>query len=234
MFDLHEIENNLLLTDKDITNLIHNEVIREANSKLSWSKKSTINASDLCGCIKALYFKLKGVVPSNPPSYPYSPIVLNIGSTVHSIIERLISPGQTEIPIKCEYMGFNLSMRADAIFNDKVLHEYKTVDSVTNDTECKPDHIKQALIYTYLLNNMFNRKLSHIQIVYIARGKVNVKVFTIEVTDELMAKVQFRLNDQLTILKNCLESNTVPSFECGYCNCNPFCEYKDFCRALSS
>lgn len=39
MFDLHKIENNLLLTKEDIANMIHNEVIREANSKLSWNKK---------------------------------------------------------------------------------------------------------------------------------------------------------------------------------------------------
>lgn len=234
MFELHEIDNNLLLTEQDITNLIHNEVIREANSKLSWSKKNTVSASDLYGCIKALYFKLKGVVPSNPPTYPYSPIVLNIGSTVHSIIERLISPGQIEIPIKCEYMGFNLSMRADAIFNDKVLHEYKTVDSVNTETECKEDHIKQALIYAYLLNTVYNRKLEYIQIIYVARGKVNIKVFNIKITDELMSKVKNRLDHQLGYLKDCLDTNTVPAFDNEYCKCNPFCEYKNFCKSLAS
>ena len=234
MFELHEIDNNLLLTEKDVTNLIHNEVIREANSKLSWNKKSTINASDLCGCIKALYFKLKGVTQSNPPTYPYSPIVLNVGTTIHSIIERLISPGETEIPIKCEYNGFNLNMRADAIYNMKVLHEYKTVDSVTKETECKKDHLVQASIYAYLLNTYYNRQLEYIQIIYIARGKVNVKIFNIKIDNELMNKVKNRLDNQLGYLKDCLDTNTIPAFDCEYCNCNPFCEYKEFCKSLSS
>ena len=234
MFDLHKIENNLLLTKEDIANIIHNEVIREANSKLSWNKKSTINAGDLTGCVKALYFKLKGVTPSNPPTYQYSPIVLNIGTTIHSIIERLVSPGETEIPIRCDYMGFKLNMRADAIYNMRVLHEYKTVDSVTDETLCKKEHLIQSSIYAYLLNTKMNRDLSHIQIIYIARGKVNIKVFNIKIDNDLMTKVKTRLDDQLGYLKNCLDTNSIPSFESKYCECNPFCEYREFCKSLSS
>lgn len=232
-FVLHEISNNLLLNEEDIRNLLHNQVIEDANRNLGL-KKYNVNATDICGCIKALYFKFKNIEPSNPPSYPYSPIVLNVGSVIHTIVEMLLKPEEKEVSIRCSLHGFNLNMRADAIYHNKVLHEYKTIDNIDEKTTCKEDHLKQAVIYTYLLNTYCNRSIEWIQIIYIARGKVNVKVFNIKVTPELMSKVKDRLDRQLSYLRTCLDTNTIPSFENEFCKCSKFCEYYEFCKSLSS
>ena len=232
-FALHEIPNNLLLSEEDIRNLLHNQVIEDANRSIGLTKYN-VNSGDLTGCIKALYFKFKKILPSSPPSYPYSPIVLNTGSIIHEVVERLLKPEEREVSINCKLYDFNLNMRADAIYHDKVLHEYKTIDNIDEKTTCKEEHLKQAVIYTYLLNTYQKRNIEFIQIIYIARGKVNVKVFNIKVTPELMEKVKLRLDKQLGYLRHCLDTNTVPSFESEFCVCNKFCEYSDFCKSLSS
>ena len=125
-------------------------------------------------------------------------------------------------------------MRCDAICYGQLLHEYKTVDTIDEKTKLKDEHLYQAVIYAYLLNKYHYRNISYIQIIYVARGKINIKVFNIEVNDCIMMKVGDRLNKQLRYLKDCLDTYRVPSFENEYCsNDCRFCEYASFCQTLS-
>ena len=126
-------------------------------------------------------------------------------------------------------------MRCDAICYGKILHEYKTVEKIDDDTELKSEHLQQAVIYAYLLNKIHHRNIQYIQIIYVSRGKVGVKVFNIEVNEDIMNKVGNRLNKQLRELKDCLDQYRVPSFDSEYCSKDcKFCEYATFCRCLSS
>lgn len=228
-------DQNKLFTDEGITKRIHNEYLKSEMEKSTWTKKS-INAYDLTGCIKKLYFSLRGISKSDTPNYAYSNIIFGIGNAVHKVLTEAIKPEEVEVSFKTYIIGFELNMRADAICYGKVLHEYKTVDSIDEETKLKEEHLKQAVIYAYLLNKYHNRNIRYVQIVYIARGKVKVKVFDIEINDGIMEKVEQRLQKQLRYLKDCLDKYQIPSFESEYCiktDCR-FCEYATFCRCLSN
>lgn len=235
-YTLHEItDKNTLFTEEGIINRIHNTYLKSEIEKSTWTKKN-INAYDLTGCIKKLYFGLRGISKSDTPQYPYSNIIFGIGNSVHKVLVESIKPEEVEVSFKSYLLGFELSMRCDAICFGKVLHEYKTIDSITEETKLKDEHLKQAVIYAYLLNKYHHRDIKYIQIIYVARGKVNIKVFDIEMNNCIMTKVENRLNKQLGYLKECLDHHKVPSFENEYCgkafDCK-FCEYATFCRTLS-
>ena len=227
-------DQNTLFTSEGITKRIHNAYLESEMEKSTWTKKS-INAYDLTGCIKKLYFGLRGISKTDTPGYAYSDIIFGIGNAVHQVLVDAIKPKESEVSFKSHIIGFELSMRCDAICYGKILHEYKTVDKIDEETVLKEEHKRQAVIYAYLLNKYHNRDIQYIQIIYIARGKVNVKVFTIEMNEVIMNKVEHRLQNQLRYLKDCLDMYKVPSFENEYCSkdCR-FCEYATFCRCLSS
>ena len=234
-FQFHDIpDKKTLFTEESIINRIHNSYLESELKKTSWTKK-TISAGDLTGCIKKLYFKLRGVAYSDTPNYPYSNIIFGIGNAVHKVLTDVIKPDEVEVSFKTYIIGFELSMRCDAICYGKLLHEYKTVDSIDEKTELKKEHEHQAVIYAYLLNKYHHRDIRNIQIIYVSRGKVNIKVFNIEMNDGIMQKVENRLNKQLRYLKTCLDIQRIPSFESEYCSRDcKFCEYATFCRCLSS
>ena len=227
-------DNNTLLTEEGITARLHNNYLKSEEEKDTWAKKS-INASDLTGCIKKLYFKLRGVSYSDTPTYPYSNIIFGIGNVIHKELVEAIKPEESEVSFKSYILGFELNMRCDAICYGKVLHEYKTVDSIDKDTEVKKEHLLQASIYAYLLNKCHYRNIQYIQVIYVSRGKLGVKVFNIEFNDKIYDKVEKRLYAQLRYLKDCLDNKKIPSFENEFCSktdCK-FCEYATFCKTLN-
>ena len=233
---LDEIVDNqkTLFTSDEIIKRIHNEYLKSEIEKSTWIKKS-INAYDLTGCIKKLYFNLRGIRKIDTPTYPYSNIIFGIGNAIHKVVVDAIKPEEIEVSFKSYMFGFELSMRCDAICYGRILHEYKTVDSIDDKTTLKDEHLKQAVIYAYLLNKYHHRHINFVQIIYIARGKVNVKVFNVEMNEGIMSKVEQRLCNQLRYLKYCLDTYRIPSFENEYCSKDcKFCEYATFCRCLSS
>jgi CRISPR/Cas system-associated exonuclease Cas4 (RecB family) len=232
---LDEVSDKKTLFEADeITKRLHNSYLRSEIDKSTWTKKS-ISAYDLTGCIKKLYFRLRGISPSDTPNYPYSNIIFGIGNSVHQALVDAIQPEEVEVSFKSYIIGFELNMRCDAICYGKILHEYKTVEKIDDDTELKPEHLQQAVIYAYLLNKIHHRNIQYIQIIYVSRGKVSVKVFNVEVNEDIMNKVGNRLNKQLRELKDCLDQYRVPSFDSEYCSKDcKFCEYATFCRCLSS
>ena len=237
-YPLHEIDdlNKLLITEEGLRNRIHNDYLVSESGKTNWMKK-TINAYDLTGCIKKLYFSLLGVSKTDAPNYPYSNIVFGIGNSVHKILMETIKPEEQEVSFKSYIIGFELSTRCDAIYHGIVLHEYKTVDNIDEKTEIKKEHEQQASIYAYLLNKYHGRNIKYIQVVYVSRGKVNVKIFTLEMDKKRTDAVENMLHAYLRYLKDCLDTHKVPSWESEYCgksyDCK-YCEYASICQILSN
>lgn len=233
-FPHKQIDDFEFFTDEIVKNKILNLQIDSVNERSTWVKKN-ISAYDLVGCIRKIYFGFKGIPESNAPSYAYSPIIFAIGNAIHEVLEKSLSIQETEVDIKTSIDDFTFSMRCDGILNDKILVEFKTVDTIVSLEKPKPEHLAQAFIYAYFLNKYLKRNIDTIQIVYVARGKIDVKCFKNSITTEMMRLYEKKLTDQLLVLKKCLNDNIAPPSNCRYVSTDcTFCGYKDYCKTLAS
>jgi len=197
-------------------------------------QKKTINAYDLTGCIRKLFYGLKGT-KEEAVVYPYGEIVHGIGNTVHEIMQKRLPSQQNELKIRVENQyEFTLNMRSDILWNDNVVVEVKTIESIPS--KAKDEHVLQALFYAYLLNTYLGYRINLVQLLYVSRGKVDVEIFDVDITEEIMLKVGLRIKEILTIVSAHLKENVPPPMDNKYVstdNCK-FCGFAHACQSRSS
>lgn len=198
-------------------------------------KKKTINAYDLTGCIRKLFYALKNIDEKPPDyAYPYGEIVHGIGNAVHEIIQKRLPSKNNELKIKVEQgFEFVINMRSDILWNDNVVVEIKTIESIPK--EAKKEHILQALFYAYFLNRHFNHNITLVQLLYVSRGKVDVEVFDVEITEDLLNRVDLRIKEIVHTVALHLKEDIAPSMDNPHVNTENcrFCGYAHVCQTRS-
>lgn len=195
-------------------------------------QKSTINAYDLVGCIRKTYYALKGIkeIPNTANPYPYGELVHEMGNAVHEVLQKRLPGDSNELKIKTNNeFDYVVNLRSDMLWNKFVVVEFKTKDVLPKQAEA--EHIVQAFIYAYLLNTYMEHHIELVQIVYVARGKVGIKVFDVPITEEYMQKVGEKIQTYTSALAAYVEKNVAPPMDHKYVitkNCY-FCNYKHEC-----
>lgn len=217
---------------KDYIVSILKEYEREEIYKRTTYDKKTVNAYDLVGCIRKVYYAIKGVeeIP-NPNSYPYGELVTAMGNAVHEILQKRLPSDSDELKIKITDMyDIVINVRTDILWNSEVVVEIKTKDVVPKTAE--PEHIVQAMIYAYLLNKYHGYNIQLVQILYVARGKLDIAVIDIPITEDYMFKVGNKIENFTSSLMTYVEKNLPPPMNHMYVNTKScfFCNYKHECQ----
>ena len=234
-FDYVEVDDSQnYITDDMLRNLFLNKSIARENTTYP---KKTLTAYDLFGCARKLSFRLLSKAPTDAPTYPYSNLAMDIGSATHNLIQNLIWKDNvkqcTEIPIKQKLMGFNLSMKCDGIYKNQTVVEFKTIDDIATIADNpKKDHVEQAMLYAFMLNRFMGYNITAAQIIYVSRGKLDVKCFLYNVSASSMTKVRESLYKKLMLLREVVTKRVLPDMNNEFINLNDctFCSYRSMCK----
>jgi len=206
---------------------------KQREKKSSWTKKN-LNLYDLVGCIRKTYYALKNFEEQEGGYvYPYGEIIHGIGNVIHDCLQNNLSPLQNELKTKINDMSIVISGRVDMLWNNEVLVEIKSIDALPN--EPKKEHMLQALYYVYLINTYMDYDIKVVQMLYVSRGKVGIKIFDVDITPELLQKVGGRLTEWVDELSNYMKLDVPPPRDHKYVvtdSCR-FCGYKDRCESTS-
>lgn len=222
-------ETPQLLTKELIDNALRHLYV----SKINTYKKKTVSISNLVGCIKNVYYLFQGEKQLfKPEMYPYSTCVTSIGNTIHEILQTCgIKYKKVEDSLEVHLHGFKVTGRCDAILNDNVVCEFKSIEALPDQP--KPEHLKQLLIYIHLLNTYVAGKYKIGQLIYFSRGKANVKIFDIEYTQAMDEMVSRFLNGFLIAFDDYLKTGNVPTKYVVKTACD-FCGYYHLCHKSRS
>lgn len=144
----------------DIDTFVKNVVKKSAEkNKAMHFNSSMISAYDIAvECIRTTIFKILNY-PVKDYVDAYLPLQFRaaLGSAVHDYIQSN-SGIFTELECSMRVPSKKLSCRLDALINDNVLVEIKSVpysdySKIVNSRSPKDDHFLQAILYRYLLNN---------------------------------------------------------------------------------
>ena len=198
--------------------------------------KKTVNAYDLVGCIRKVYYAIKGVeeIP-NPNSYPYGELVTSMGNAVHDILQKRLPSDSDEVKIRIENaFDIVINVRTDILWNSEVVVEIKTKDVVPKTAE--PEHVVQAMIYAYLLNKYHGYNIQLVQILYVSRGKLNIGIIDVPITEDYMFKVGNKIEKFTSNLMTYVEKDLPPPMNHIYVNTKScfFCNYKHECQRHQS
>lgn len=212
------------LTKEIIENGFRNKYLQSVNT---YTKK-TVSISNLVGCIKQVYFLFKGEQQYfRPDMYPYSICATSVGNTIHELIQTCGIPyKQVESSLRLDLHGFTVTGRCDIIVNDMVIAELKSIGDLP--AKPKPEHMKQVLIYTHLMNTYLNATFKLAQLVYYSRGKSDIKIFDVEYTDKIDKSVKSFLEGFLTSFDDYLKTGNVPEKYVITTNC-AFCGFYHKC-----
>ncbi len=208
------------------------EYEKEEIYKRTTYQKQTINAYDLVGCIRKAYYAIKGVeeIPL-PNSYPYGELVTAMGTAVHDILQKRLPSDNNELKIKIsDAYDIVVNVRSDILWNSEVIVEIKTKDVAPKKAE--PEHVVQAMIYAYLLNKYHNYNIQLVQILYVARGKVDISIIDVPITEDYMFKVGNKIEKFTSALMTYVDKNVPPPMDHQYVNTKScfFCNYKHECQ----
>lgn len=220
------------LTKEYVVDCLKAYALEEQERKASWTKKNLSISEDLAGCIRKTFFAFMGVPPEANYTYPYSEIVTSIGDTVHEILQKRIPCLKTEEKLYVKgVFPVDISMRCDMILTEHNIIEFKTIDSLPANP--KPEHALQAIFYAYFFRKVNNMPIDIVQIVYVSRGKIDVKVFDVNITDTLINETEKWLNDYMSELKKYLDERVPPALNNRFVNKTScfFCEFKKECNS---
>lgn len=218
------------LTKEIVEAFLKIDIINEQKKNATW-KKSTLTMSDFSDCIRKAYYAFKNTPQKQTFIYPYNKIATDIGDTCHNRIQKVIKNIGCELKINDIIInGFNISGRLDLSLNENTLVEIKTIDVIPTKPLAK--HVKQVAIYAYLLNTYYNKNITCLQLLYIARGKITSEVFDLELTPETINKIGDMVNEYTSILRKHLELNVPPTMDNKYSDTNSciFCPYEYVCK----
>jgi len=207
------------------------EHVKQRNSY----QKENLSVTDLVNCIRMVYFDFVNTERKRNYIYPYEEIVTEVGNTIHSIIQKRIPCIDKEEKIKItDVFAFPISFRMDIHLNDKTLIEIKTIDALPDKP--KPEHMKQAIMYAYFLNRFKNYNIDLVQLLYVSRGKIDIKVFDIPITTQLLDKVDISIKEYINDLKRHIDMNVPPPLTNKYIDKNKcfFCDYSYICQTTSN
>jgi hypothetical protein len=219
------------LTKDYIVSILREHEKEEIQKRTTYEKK-TINAYDLVGCIRKSYYAMKGIqeIPKTN-SYPYGELVQQMGNSCHDVLQKRLPSKSNELKIKItDVYSITINVRTDILWNDNVVVEIKTKDVVPHQAEA--EHIVQALIYAYLLNTHMNHQIELVQILYVARGKLDIAVFDVPITEDHMMKVGNKLQKYTSDLIAFFEADTPPPMDHKYVITKAcmFCNYEHECK----
>jgi hypothetical protein len=195
-------------------------------------QKKTVNAYDLVGCIRKVYYAIKGVEERPAPnSYPYGELVTSMGNAVHDILQKRLPSDSNELKIKIsDAYDIVINVRSDILWNPEVVVEIKTKDIAPKTAE--PEHVVQAMIYAYLLNKYHNYNIQLVQVLYVARGKVDISIIDVPITPDYMLKVGNKIEKFTSSLMTYVDKDVPPPMDHQYVTTKAcvFCNYKHECQ----
>ncbi len=219
------------LTEEYVIAKLKEYEAEEVYKRTTYEKK-TVNAYDLVGCIRKAYYGVKGFEERpKANSYAFGEIVQQMGNVVHDVVQKRLPSESNELKIKItDIYDITINVRTDILWNKDVVVEIKTKDVVPKAAD--PEHIVQAMIYAYLLNTYHGYEISLVQILYIARGKVGVKIFDVPITPDYMDKVGNKIKRYTSDLMEFVKQNTPPPMDHQYVSTKAciFCNYEYVCK----
>jgi CRISPR/Cas system-associated exonuclease Cas4 (RecB family) len=226
-------ENKVVIPDK-LTQENLEEFLKafyyEQKANVESYQKKNVSITDLVSCIRKTYFDFKNTERRRSYIYPYNEIVLDVGNTIHNILQKRIPSTENEEKIKIkDKFAFPISFRMDIHLNDRVLIEIKSIEALPSKP--KKEHAKQAILYAYFLNQYLGYHFDLVQVVYIARGKIKGCIFDIPITENIMKKAGQMVEEYLDILKEHIDMDVPPPLSNKYVdrsNCF-FCDYSYIC-----
>ena len=229
--------NNVIpqkVTKELLTEYLRNYYQEHVDQRNSYQKEN-LSVTDLVSCIRMVYFDFTNAERKRNYIYPYEEIVTEIGNTIHSILQKRIPCIDKEEKIKItDKFAFPISFRMDIHLNDQTLIEIKSIDALP--PKAKPEHIKQAVLYAYFLNRFRDYKINMVQLLYVSRGKVDIAVFDIPITDQLLDRVDTTIKEYINDLKYHIDIKVAPPLTNKYVDKSKcyFCDYNHICQSVTN
>lgn len=243
--DTEEQEDPKRKIPEKLTQELVEEYLREyyfeEREKRDSYQKQNLSVTDLVSCVRKVYFEFKNTERRPTYIYPFGEIVTSYGDITHAILQKRIPSMHVEEKIKInDKFDFPISFRMDIHLNDKVLVEIKNVESLPEKP--KKEHAKQAILYAYFLNTYLGYDFDLVQLVYVARGKIKVKIFDIQINDSILKKVDNMVKSYIETLKYHMNMDVPPPLtdkyvdksQCIFCDYNYICNSKQKYKSYSS